>query len=45
MMGLRSYIFNKQFVLVNRDRNKNTAECEMMDPKQASMMRSGRALG
>src|SRR5271154_4138307 len=44
-MGLRSYIFNKQLVLANCDRNGNTTECEMMDPKQASMMRSGRALG
>ena len=45
-MGLRPYVFNKQLVIANRDRNENTAaECEMMDPKQASMMRSGRALG
>lgn len=45
-MGLRPYTFNKQLVSVNRDRNENTAAvCEMMDPKQASTMRSGRALG
>ena len=44
-MGLWSYIFNKQLVLVNHDRNENTVECEMMDPKQASTMRSGWALG
>ena len=30
---------------LNHDRNENTAECKMMDPKQASTMRSGWALG
>jgi hypothetical protein len=31
--------------MVNRNRNKNTVEYEMMDPKQASTNKSGQALG
>jgi hypothetical protein len=31
--------------LVNQNRNENTGECEMMDPKQASTKKSGQALG
>ena len=41
-MGLQSYKFYK-WALVNQNRNEITVECEMLDPKQASMKKSGQA--
>jgi hypothetical protein len=44
-MGLLSYIFNELVLEHLVKREKFTVECEIRDPKQGSMMRSGRALG